>query len=418
MKSNTITQPQQGSLFEPAWIIRNLLKKKIKRLKNGSIRINDQWGSWLVGDEQAQGVEITVHDTRFYLDIMIAGSNGAASAWRDGFWSCSDLTRLFELLITNTDEMDNLEGGFANIGNFWLRRRHKKRVNTQVGSRSNISAHYDLSNEMFSLFLDDTMSYSSAIFSDSNTTLKQASVEKLDRICRKLKLCHKHHLLEIGSGWGGFAIHAATYYGCQVTTTTISRQQYELAGERISAAGLDNKIDLLLCDYRHLQGKFDRIVSIEMIEAVGHEFLPGYFKKCASLLKDDGQMLLQAITMPDRRYDQYLKTSDFIQQYIFPGSCVPSVSAMLQAAASDSDLQVKHLEDIGPHYATTLRHWLENFRENEVKIRSLGFGDDFIRLWEYYFCYCEAGFKQGYIGDVQMILNKSGCREENVLGVV
>lgn len=418
MKSAALPQAVNGSPFEPAFVIRNLVKNRFDQLQQGCICIQDKWGEWCIGNSKEIDVEITVHDTKFYLDVLFAGSNGAASAWRDGFWSCNDLTRLFELLLINTTQMDGLEAGLATLGNFWLKQRHKQRMNTQTGSKNNIKAHYDLSNEMFALFLDDTMTYSAGIFSTSDTSLKQASVEKLDRICRKLKLTHKHHILEIGSGWGSFAIHAATYYGCKVTTTTISEQQYKFAQERIRALGLEDKIELLLCDYRDLSGKYDRIVSIEMIEAVGQEFLSQYFQQCDRLLKDDGQILIQAITMPDRRYEQYLKTSDFIQQFIFPGSCVPSVSALLAAAAQGSQLQLKHLEDIGPHYATTLRKWLENFQANEVKIRTLGFGDDFMRLWHYYFCYCEAGFKQGYIGDVQMILNKPACREENVLGKV
>ena len=402
--------------LDPVRTVRNVISKRLGKTATGNIKVVDSWGCWFTGVSSEHDVEVVVRDNRFYVDVLLAGSNGAASAWRDGYWECGDLTHLFEILLENSREMDQLESGLATLGNWWLGVRHKRRMNTVAGSRDNIRAHYDLSNEMFALFLDDTMSYSAGIFENEETTLRQASVEKLDRICRKLGLDSRSRVLEIGSGWGGFAIHAATYYGCHVTTTTISEQQYALAAQRIHEQGLEDRIDLQLCDYRDLEGQYDCIVSVEMIEAVGDEFLPGFFEKCASLLHEDGQMLLQAITMPDRRYRQYLKTSDFIQQFIFPGSCVPSVTAMLSAAAEGSDLQVKHLEDIGPHYAVTLRRWLENFRANEDKVRALGFGDDFIRLWEYYFCYCEAGFRQGYTGDVQMVFNRPGCERPNLLG--
>ncbi len=418
MKSLAMIHPDIPGLLSPARFIRNRVKKRLGHLPHGCIRIEDPWGAWYAGYGTDHDVEVTVLDPRFYMDLLLAGSNGVAGAWRDGFWACSDLTCLFEIAMMNREEMDKLESGIASIANIWLRWRHRRSLNTIAGSKKNISAHYDLSNEMFSLFLDETMTYSSGIFTSEQATMKQASVEKLDRICRKLRLTEDHHLLEIGSGWGSFAIHAATYYGCRITTTTISRQQYELARVRIREAGLDDRVDIQLCDYRDVQGQFDRIVSIEMIEAVGDKFLPLFFNKCASLLKVDGQLLIQSITMPDRRYQRYLKTSDFIQQFIFPGSCVPSVSALLQAAGGQSDLQIKHLEDIGLHYATTLRCWLEKFRSNEPGIRALGFGDDFLRLWEYYFCYCEAGFRQRYLGDVQIIFNRPACREENILGAL
>ena len=242
--------------------------------------------------------------------------------------------------------------------------------------------------------------------------MEEASYEKLDRICRKLELKPQHRLIEIGSGWGSFAIHAAKHYGCHVTTTTISKEQHKLASQRIKQQGLDDLIDIKLCDYRDMEGEYDKLVSIEMIEAVGHEFLPEYFSNCSSLLKKDGQMLIQAITMPDQRYQQYLKISDFIQQFIFPGSCVPSLTAMVDAITEASDLRVNHIEDIGPHYAKTLRAWLVNFMEKQDEIKSHGYSDDFIRLWEYYFCYCEAGFKERYTGVVQILMNKPAYGRE------
>jgi cyclopropane-fatty-acyl-phospholipid synthase len=391
---------------------RKLLRKKIKSLAVGSIAVNDALGSWQTDELKKADVTIDIHSMQFYLDVMIAGSNGVASAYRDGYWSCDNLTGLFQLMVRNLDNTDELESGFAAVGNWWLKRRHKARSNTRQGSQKNIHAHYDLGNEMFQLFLDPSMTYSSGIFINEDSTLEEASYEKLDRICRKLELKSEHTLIEIGSGWGSFAIHAAKNYGCHVTTTTISKEQFSLASQRIKDQGLENLIDIKLCDYRDLSGRFDKLVSIEMIEAVGNEFLPEYFKTCAVLLKEDGQMLIQGITMPDQRYKKYLKNSDFIQQFIFPGSCVPSLTAMVNAVTEASDLRVNHIEDIGLHYATTLRVWLINFMANLDKIKQNGYDDDFIRLWEYYFCYCEAGFKERYTGVVQILMNKPSYGRE------
>ncbi|NIV74164.1 MAG: methyltransferase domain-containing protein, partial [Gammaproteobacteria bacterium] len=290
-----------------------------------------------------------------YLAIVTGGSLGAARAWMDGQWTCSDLSALLRLFIRNMSVVDGVETGFARIGNAIDRARHTLRANTKAGSRKNIHEHYDLGNDLFALFLDETMTYSAGIFESASSTMHEASTAKLDRICRKLDLGPNDRVVEIGSGWGSFAMHAARHYGCHVTTTTISREQFELAGRRIAEAGLADRIDLVLQDYRNLTGKFDKLVSIEMVEAVGNEFLPGFFGKCAELLEEDGAMLLQAITMPDQRYDQYLRSSDFIRRYIFPGSCVPSMGALISAMGEGSDLKAVQVEDIGPHYATTLR---------------------------------------------------------------
>ena len=413
MRSNTTVLKQNeinaSGIKNPFILLaRKILRKKIASLPTGCIGIRDSIDYWQTDLLTKPEISIEIHDMRFYIDVMIAGSNGAASAYRDGYWSCNNLTGLFQLMIKNLENADELESGFASLGNWWLKRRHKARSNTRDGSQKNIHAHYDLGNEMFQLFLDPTMTYSSGIFHDEQTTMEQASIEKLDRICRKLDLKPHHRLIEIGSGWGSFAIHSAKKYGCHVTTTTISKEQYTFAKQRITEQGLDDLIDIKLCDYRDLEGEYDKLVSIEMIEAVGHEFLSDYFSKCSSLLKQDGQMLIQGITMPDQRYEQYLKTSDFIQQFIFPGSCVPSLTAMIEATNEAHDLRVNHIEDIGPHYGTTLRHWLLRFMSNLEQVRKCGYGDDFIRLWEYYLCYCEAGFKERYTGVVQMLINKPG----------
>jgi cyclopropane-fatty-acyl-phospholipid synthase len=313
-------------------------------------------------------------------------------------------------MVRNQSLLDNIEGSLARLTTpiqHWL---HRYNRNTQEGSRRNISAHYDLGNDFFKLMLDPTMMYSSGIFETSTSTLEQASIAKLERICQKLELNANDHLLEIGTGWGGFAIYAAQHYGCRITTTTISQQQYELAIERIEQAGLTDKITVLLSDYRDLQGQYDKLVSIEMIEAVGHQFYDTYFGQCSRLLKPNGMMLLQAITITDQRYAAAVKSVDFIQRYIFPGSCIPSVTSMLDSLTRATDFRLFNLEDIGPHYATTLARWRDNFFAHITEVRKLGYPQAFIRMWEFYLCYCEGGFEERALGDVHMLLVKPSNR--------
>jgi cyclopropane-fatty-acyl-phospholipid synthase len=282
--------------------------------------------------------------------------------------------------------------------------------NTRSGSRRNIAAHYDLGNEFFALFLDPTMMYSSAVFEHPAMTLEEAQVAKLERICRRLDLRPGERVLEIGTGWGGFALHAAGRYGCQVTTTTISEEQYALARERIHEAGLQGRVTLLKQDYRDLRGRYDKLVSIEMIEAVGHQYFGTFFARCGALLEPQGRMLLQAITIADQRYEAARKGVDFIKRYIFPGCCIPSVTALVNAASAASDLRLVHLDDIGPHYATTLRLWRENLLGNIGAVRGLGYSEAFIRMWEFYLAYCEAGFAERMLGDVHAVFAKPGAR--------
>lgn len=393
-----------------ARFIRNRVAARLSGLRSGLIIAQDPWGEWTAGDEHhGNCINITVHNTGFYRKLLLGGSNAAARAYMNGDWSCDDLTGLLRLFLHNMQLMDELENS-AGIANILYSALHYLNRNSLRGSKDNIHAHYDLGNNLFALFLDETMTYSSGIYPCADSTLKEASIEKLDRICRKLKLDATMHILEIGSGWGSFALHAAGKYGCRVTTTTISRQQYDYVDGKIRDAGLEDRITLKLEDYRDLQGKYDRLVSIEMLEAVGHRFLPVYFRKCSELLKEDGQMLIQVITMPDHRYKDYLSRSDFIQQFIFPGSCCPSLNAVSCAATAGSDMKISHLEDIGEHYATTLAEWRHNFRNREQEILGLGYDARFIRLWEYYLCYCEAGFRERYSGDLQIVFNKPGCR--------
>ncbi|WP_341871424.1 cyclopropane-fatty-acyl-phospholipid synthase family protein [Aeoliella straminimaris] len=310
------------------------------------------------------------------------------------------------MLAANLDRLRGVERGlpklFAPARRFanWLKR------NTPAGSRRNISQHYDLSNEFFELMLDPTMTYSSGYFPHPRATLEQASTEKYDRICRQLQLSPSDHVLEIGTGWGGFAIHAATNYACRVTTTTISQAQHDYAADRIERQQLQSQVELKLVDYRDLQGNFDKLVSIEMIEAVGERFLPGYFAKCSQLLKPSGAMLLQAITIPDCRYDTYRNGVDFIQQHVFPGGFLPSPSAMTECLRTHTDFRLQNMEDFALHYARTLRLWREKLWSQLDAVRELGFDDRFLRLWKYYLCYCEAGFLEHQIGVSQWMLTK------------
>jgi cyclopropane-fatty-acyl-phospholipid synthase len=347
-----------------------------------------------------------------FADAAFGGTVGGGEAYIRGLWRTDDLTALVRMFVANRAAMEAFEGAAAYVADPLRRVLHWFNRNSVDGSRRNIAAHYDLGNDLFALMLDETMMYSCAVFADEQTTLHQAQVAKLDRICRRLQLSPGDHLVEIGTGWGGLALHAAQKYGCRVTTTTISREQHDWAKAKFEAAGLlqSGQVTLLLEDYRSLTGTYDKLVSIEMIEAVGHHFLDTYTAKCASLLKPDGAMLLQAITIQDQVYEQALKSVDFIQRFIFPGSFIPSVTAITDSVRRATDMKVFHLEDIGPHYATTLRKWRENFFARIADVRQLGYPESFVRMWEFYLCYCEGGFLERQIGDVQMLLTKPRCR--------
>jgi len=353
---------------------------------------------------------LNVKDPRCFSEVAFGGGIGAGEAFMHGYWSTDDLTSVVRVFVRNRDVLTGMDSGFAlltrpvQMAFHWLHR------NSQTGSRRNIAAHYDLGNDFYGLWLDERMMYSSAFFEQPDMSLEAASTAKLDRICRKLELGPDDHVMEIGSGWGGFAIYAAQNYGCRVTTTTISRNQYEYARSAIAAAGLEDRVTLLLEDYRDLDGRYDKLVSIEMIEAVGHQYHDTYFRKCADLLKPEGQMLLQAITIADQYYAQAKKGVDFIKRYIFPGGCLTSVTAMTETLTRVSDMRVTHIEDIGPHYAATLKRWHDRFFEQIDEIRGLGFPDEFVRMWQYYLCYCEGGFMERMIGDVQMHLVKPAAR--------
>jgi len=396
---------------------RRIVLERLQGLCHGLLQVNDSTGTHTFGNRNDElTVSINVPNSRFYGAIAFGGAVGAAEAYIQGYWNCSDLTNAIRLLVRNREVLDAMDSGAARVSAPLRKLVHYFNRNTKDGSRKNIAAHYDLGNEFFSLWLDDTMMYSSAIFEHPEMTLKEASEAKLNRICRKLELSPDDHVLEIGTGWGGFAMYAAQNFGCQITTTTISREQFEFAKSRIMEAGLDDRVELLLTDYRELEGRYDKIVSIEMIEAVGHEYMATYFEKCASLLKDDGMMCLQTITIADQRYAAALKSVDFIQRYIFPGGFLPSVTAMLDSLTRSTDMRLIHLEDIGPHYAETLKRWREAFSQNLDRVWSLGFREEFVRMWHYYYCYCEGAFRERAIGDVQAVFVKPGARREPVLG--
>jgi cyclopropane-fatty-acyl-phospholipid synthase len=358
---------------------------------------------------QSQGelrAHIRVLNPQMWTAIATNGSVGVAESFMDGHWVVDDVVSLIRIFVRNRDVLDRMEGGLARLGQWLLKAWHQKRRNTESGSKRNIAEHYDLSNALFRTFLDPTLMYSSAIYVHADERLEIAAVRKLDRICQKLDLQPSDHLLEIGTGWGGFAIHAAKNFHCKVTTTTISEEQYNLAVQRVQAAGLSDRITVLKKDYRALEGSFDKVVSIEMIEAIGHQYLETYFGKISSLLKENGLALIQAITIEDSRYAQALKEVDFIKRYIFPGSFIPSITAMLGANTRASNMKLVHLEDIGPSYAHTLKSWRARFNAALDEVKKLGFDDRFIRMWNFYLAYCEGGFIERSIGDVHMLLAK------------
>ena len=388
---------------------RPLLFSRLQKISIGQVKIVDQLGEQLFGNPDQSGelsVEIKVDDQRFYSDIAFGGTVAAGEAYMQGYWNCNNLTGLVRIMLRNRQVMDQVEGGFSLFKAPILRFIHWLNRNSQAGSRRNIEAHYDLGNEMFELFLDPTMMYSCAYYPNNQASLNEASKAKLQRICEKLQLSEKDHVVEIGTGWGGFAIYAASHFGCKVTTTTISKQQYEVARQRVIAAGLEDKVTLLMQDYRDLQGTYDKLVSIEMIEAVGPQYLETYFAKCSTLLKPDGIMLIQAITIQDQFYDQAIKSVDFIQRYIFPGGFIPSVTAISNAVKKSTDTRLFQMEDIGPHYASTLRDWRKNFFNNIEQIKGLGYSNQFIAMWEFYLCYCEGGFLERTLGTSHMVFIK------------
>ena len=396
-------------------IFKSGLQKKFKNLKTGHISVNDGDETFTFGDSNSdEKVSVDIHSQEFYVMTGSGGALGIAEAYVAGYWSSDDVVKLFQIIIRNRDILLSLEKGFAKLVKPINKMIHRGRQNTLKGSKENILAHYDLSNDFYKLWLDPSMTYSCAFFNNDSVTLEEASIEKLDRICRKLNLSEDDSVLEIGTGWGSFSIHAAKNYGCKITTTTISDAQFDYARSRIKDEGLESKITLINKDYRDLDGKYDKIVSIEMIEAVGYEYIPDYFSKLSSLLNNNGLVALQGITYNDQNFEVYKDSVDFIKKYIFPGSCLISIAQIIDVIKKDTDLAMVDMEDITKHYAVTLNRWRKNFMDVIPKVKEMGYSQAFINMWEFYFLYCEAGFSERNIGDVQMIFAKSGSRNINI----
>ena len=410
-----IRLPALGGLGIRRDFAKSLLLRVLGKLQIGSLTIHDGLDSCHFGnadDPLQPHAEVHVHDAAVYRQILAGGTIAAGETYIHGAWSSPDPVAVTRLFSANMATMESMESGQSFMAKLGLKLAHRLNRNTRDGSRKNISAHYDLGNDFFSLFLDPTMMYSSAVFDSTDMTLEAASVAKLDEICRQLELSDSDHLLEIGTGWGGMAIHAASRYGCRVTTTTISREQFEYAKARVEEAGLQDRVTLLCEDYRNLTGEYDKLVSIEMIEAVGHEFYSNYFRCCSQLLKPQGKMVIQAITISDQRYQEARDSVDFIKRYIFPGGCLPSIAVISDHLARDTDMQMVHLRDITLDYALTLEIWRERFMNRLDDVRQMGFDDQFIRMWEFYLAYCEGGFRERIIGTVQLAFAKPGYRPD------
>ena len=397
-------------------LARRAVLAQLRQLRHGNLRLICQGQQWTFGDVASPlYAEVEVIDDAAWGLVAGNGSIGAGEGYIHGYWRSSDLAAVTRLFVANLDVLDAMEGGLARLARPALRLLHRLNRNSRRGARRNILAHYDLGNDLFERLLDPTMMYSAAQFDSPGQTLEQAQTSKLRRICQKLELKPDDHLLEIGSGWGSLAIHAALQHGCRVTTATLSAAQYAHTLQRVKALGLEQRITVLLEDYRDLRGRFDKLVSIEMIEAVGHRYLPTYFRQCASLLKDDGLMLVQAITIRDQRYAQARRSVDFIQRYIFPGGALPSLSVLLDTASRQTALNLVHLEDFGQDYARTLRHWRDNLRLARSELTMLGYDDTFQRLWEFYLCYCQGGFEERAIGVAHLLWAGPAARRASLV---
>ena len=398
-------------------VARKIILGYFKEIKEGQITVKENSDHMVFGEVTPKfpvKATIEVQNSRMYMDIVAKGLNGSADAFIKGWWTCDNLTNLVRIFTRNRDTANKFESGIANLAIWALKLSHSCRRNNLKESLRNIHAHYDLGNEFFSTFLDDTRMYSCAIFTKPESSLHEASITKIDRICKKLNLSPADHLLEIGTGWGGFALYAAKNYGCRITSTTISQEQFIFSENLIKKNGLQDQVTILKKDFRELEGQFDKLVSIEMIEAIGHRLYKTFFQKCGQLLKPEGLLAIQAITITDNLFHESKDFIDFIKQYIFPGSCIPSISALCSAASS-SDIKLFHLEDITPHYARTLKEWRTNFLQNKSRVKNLGFTNPFIRLWLFYLCYCEGGFIERQIGNVQMVFTKPLCRRDPIL---
>jgi cyclopropane-fatty-acyl-phospholipid synthase len=382
-----------------------------RRLRGGTVVVEDGRDHWKLGDGEPV-VNVTIHDERAWSGLLRKGSVGLGEGYVEGWWDADDLTDLVRILIVNTSTLRSALDGLGQAATPLVDQLAKLRPRTAAQDRSNVQAHYDLPGELFEVMLDETMAYSCAVFERPGVTLAEAQRAKFDRLCRKLRLRPEDDVVEIGTGWGGFAIHAAERYGCRVTTTTISDAQREVAAKKVAEAGLADRVTVLGRDYRELEGRYDKLVSIEMIEAVDWRAHDAFFGACSRLLRPQGLMALQAITIADRSYERAKLHDDFIRKMIFPGGCIPSIEAIVRSARRATDLIVIDLEDIGRHYAETLRRWDIALRAGRSRLRDAGLDERFQRLWDLYLCYCEAAFLERHISDVQIVLAKPGWRSE------
>lgn len=390
-------------------IARNLFLRTLAGLKHGYLQFTIGEVTYGFGDASSPlQAAITVHDESFFDRAVFFGDIGLGESYMDGGWSTPDLVAAMRVAVRNLEVLESRNSLLSFLGRTMNAFAHRRRDNTRSGSRRNIAYHYDLGNDFYRLFLDSNLAYSCAYFENVDDSLERAQIRKFERICRKLQLTSSDHVLDIGTGWGGFAAYAASAYGCSVTTTTISRQQYEYSQQLFAQIGKSNRIELLFEDYRNLTGRYEKIVSIEMFEAVGHRHYDDYFMVCDRLLQPDGAMLLQTITMAESKFYRYLDQSDWIQKYIFPGAELASVAEIIRALARSTRFRLHHLEEIGMHYAETLHEWRRRFHEHLAEVEQLGYGPRFIRMWDYYLAYCEGAFRERYIGDVQLLLSKTG----------
>lgn len=397
---------------------KSLLFKKLQDLKHGYVEVEDRLAQSMqgFGDSNSElKTRIMVNKSSFYSRTLLGGSIGNGESYVDGDWECSDLTNLVRIFVLNRELLQSIDNGIGSLLQPVQKIFHGLKGNTIEGSRENIRSHYDIGNDFFKLFLDESMMYSSGVFKSKDSTLLEASRTKISLLCEKLVLKPTDHLIEIGTGWGSLAIHAAQTYGCKVTTTTISTEQFNYATERVKALGLEDKITVLFEDYRKLTGVYDKLISVEMIEAVGLDHLDVYFEKCSSLLKPSGIMVLQAITIRDQYYANAAKNVDFIQRHIFPGSGIPAVHAMMNSVTKKTDLALVEQKDYAEDYAQTLKLWSERLSEKKDEITKLGYPEFLHRLWQYYFSYCEGGFRERAIGLSQMVLTKPLYRNRSLL---
>jgi len=405
--ASTVTIAKKCSFYQ------NIVLKFLSKMDRGQLYLTLSGGEQITfgNGEGNITARMVINDGEFYKRIILFGDIGFGEAYVDGLWDTDNITNVIKWVLLNIENAPGVSGSniqtlSLNLLKLYNKLSHFKRANTLEGSRKNISEHYDLNNDFFASFLDPTMTYSSAYFYRDGLSLQEAQLAKYERLCRQLHLKPSDHVLEIGSGWGGNAIYMAKRYGCKVTSLTISEEQHKLAVERVEAEGLAHKVNVLLKDYRQMDGLFDKIVSVEMLEAVGFNFMDAYFKKCHDLLKKNGILAIQVITSPDSRYESLRKGVDWIQKHIFPGSLLPSVGAINQSINRTGDLTLVDLKDIGLDYAKTLKLWFDSFNANLAKVKSLGFDDTFIRKWNYYLCYCEAAFAMRNINVMHLVYSR------------